>query len=149
MHLEGNGSKMENENIIKSNLVKDESELKKNCIRIIKGSIFAIILSLIFLLIFAMLLVYTSLSETTMFPVVTVITGISIFIGSTISTIKIRKNGLLNGSLVGLIYILLLYLASSICFAGFSLNINSIITICASVICGMIGGVVGVNLNKK
>ncbi len=140
---------MEKENIIKQNIYAEESELKKNTIRILKGSILAIVLSLILLLIFAMLLAYTSLSETTMVPVVTVIAGISIFIGSTISTIKIRKNGLLNGSLVGLIYILLLYLCSSIYFASFSININSIIIICASVICGMIGGIIGVNLNKK
>lgn len=140
---------MEKENTIKSNIITEESEFKKNSIRIIKGSIFAIVLSLILLLIFAMLLAYTNISETTMVPVVITIAGISIFIGSTISTIRIKKNGLLNGSLVGLIYILLLYLCSSICFAGFSLNINSIITICVCVLCGMIGGIIGVNLNKK
>ena len=140
---------MEKENTIKSNIITEESEFKKNSIRIIKGSIFAILLSLILLLIFAMLLAYTSLSETTMVPVVTIIAGISIFMGSTISTIKIKKNGLLNGSLVGLIYILLLYLCSSIYFAKFSININSIIIICVSVLCGMVGGIIGVNLNKK
>ncbi len=140
---------MEKENIIKQNIYSEESEFKKNSIRILKGAIFSILLSLILLFIFAMLLTYTSLSETTMIPVVTIIAGISIFIGSTISTIKIKKNGLLNGSLVGLIYILLLYLCSSIYFASFSININSIIIICASVVCGMIGGIIGVNLNKK
>ncbi len=140
---------MEKENTIKPNIITEESEFKKNLIRIIKGSVFAILLSLILLLIFAMLLTYTNLSEQAMVPVIITIVGISIFIGSTISTIKIKKNGLLNGSLVGLIYILLLYLCSSICFAGFSININSIITILVSVICGMIGGIIGVNLNKK
>ena len=118
---------MEKENTIKPNIITEESEFKKNLIRIIKGSVLAILLSLILLLIFAMLLTYTNLSEQAMVPVIITIVGISIFIGSTISTIKIKKNGLLNGSLVGLIYILLLYLCSSICFAGFSININSII----------------------
>ncbi len=139
---------MEKESTVK-NIYTEESEFKKNIIRILKGSIFAILLSLILLFIFAMLLAYTNLSETTMVPVVTIITGVSIFIGSTISTIKIRKNGLINGSLVGLIYILFIYLCSSIYFANFSINLNSIIIICASIVCGMIGGIIGVNLNKK
>ena len=140
---------MEKENMIKPSIVREGSKTRKNIFRILKGSIFAVILSLILLLIFAMLLAYTELSETTMMPVITTITGISILIGSTISTIKIRKNGLLNGGLVGLIYIILLYLTSSICLTGFSLTANSFIMLIAGVVAGMIGGIIGVNLNKK
>lgn len=79
----------------KDNIITEESEFKKNAIRIIKGSIFAIITSAILLLIFAVLLCYTNLSESTMLPVILVITGISILIGSMMSTRKIRKNGIL------------------------------------------------------
>ena len=140
---------MEKENIIKPNIIKEGSENSKNIFRILKGSIFAIILSLILLLIYAMLLTYTELSESTMVPVIITITGISILIGSTISTIKIRKNGLLNGSLVGLIYVIALYLASSICLTGFLLTPNSFIMLIVGVVTGMIGGIIGVNLNKK
>ena len=140
---------MEKENIIKPNIIKEGSENSKNIFRILKGSIFAIILSLILLLIYAMLLTYTELSESTMVPVIITITGISILIGSTISTIKIRKNGLLNGSLVGLIYVITLYLASSICLTGFLLTLNSFIMLIVGVVTGMIGGIIGVNLNKK
>lgn len=133
----------------KDNIVTEESELKKNSIRIIKGSIFAIIISTIFLLIFALLLCYTTLSEDTMKPVILIITGISILVGSMISTRKIRKNGLINGGTVGLIYIIILYLTSSLFLAGFSLTVNSFIMIIVSIIMGMIGGIVGVNLNRK
>ena len=73
----------------KDNIITEESEFKKNAIRIIKGSIFAIITSAILLLIFAVLLCYTNLSESTMLPVILVITGISILIGSMMSTRKI------------------------------------------------------------
>jgi len=115
---------MEKENIIKTNVITEESEIKKNAIRIIKGSLFSILLSLILLLIFALLLTYTELSETTIIPVVLTVVGISILVGSTISTRTIKKNGLLNGGIVGLIYIITLYLASSLCIVRlFSYNL--------------------------
>lgn len=123
-----------------------ESEFSKNIIRIVKGSITAIILTLILLLIFAILLTYTELKENTINPVIIVITGISILVGSSVSTLKINKNGLINGFLVGLIYIIAIYLISSITGAGFKINLYSIIMISVSTIMGMIGGIIGVNL---
>lgn len=133
----------------KDSIITEESEFKKNSIRIIKGSLFAVIASAILLLIFAVLLCYTNLSENTMLPVILVITGISILIGSMISTRKIRKNGILNGGMVGLIYIIILYLISSLFLAGFSLTFNSFIMLVVGIVTGMIGGIIGVNTNRK
>lgn len=123
-----------------------ESEFSKNMIKIVKGSISAIILTIILLLIFATLLTYTEIKENTINPVIIVITGISILVGSSISTLKIKKNGLINGFLVGLIYIITIYLISSLTGAGFKINLNSMIMILVSIIMGMIGGIIGVNL---
>lgn len=96
-----------------------------NIKRIIKGSIFSIGITIILLLIFAAILTYTSLSEKTIPIVVLAITGISILIGSQISTIRIRKNGIVNGGLIGLTYILTIYIISSIITGNFNLNIYS------------------------
>ncbi len=133
----------------KNNIIAEESEFKKNSVRILKGSISAIILSALFMLIFAMLLCYTNIQENTMIPVIFVTTGISILIGSMISTRKIKKNGLINGGLVGLIYIITLYIVSSLFLAGFSITFNSILMLIIGATMGMIGGIIGVNLNKK
>ena len=133
----------------KNNIIAEESEFKKNSVRILKGSISAIILSALFMLIFAMLLCYTNIQENTMIPVIFVTTGISILIGSMISTRKIKKNGLINGGLVGLIYIITLYIVSSLFSAGFSITFNSILMLIIGATMGMIGGIIGVNLNKK
>ena len=67
--------------------------------------------------------------------------------GSTISSRKIKKNGLISGGAIGLIYILFLYLASSICFAGFSFSIYSLIMLVVGIITGIIGGIIGVNIH--
>lgn len=124
----------------------NENEFTKNIIRIIKGSVTAIILTLLLLLIFAIILTYTSLKESVINPVIIVISVISILIGSSISTLKISKNGLLNGGLVGIIYILTIYLLSSITSSGFGINLYSIIMMILSIIAGMIGGIIGVNM---
>ena len=121
-------------------------KFNKNIIRIAEGSIFAIVISLILLFIYANLLTYTNISEATMTPVVLTISGISILIGSSISSLKIKRQGMINGALVGLIYMIFIYLLSSIMFTGFGLDTKSIIMIIVGTVAGMIGGIIGVNL---
>lgn len=135
---------MEKDNI-KNNAFTQESKSRQNIIRILKGTLFSIIISLVLLLIFALVLTYTNIPETTIMPVTLIITGISILIGSMISTRKIRKNGLLNGGTVGLLYIIFLYIVSSLCFVGFSITLNSFIMLAIGAITGIAGGIVGVN----
>lgn len=132
------------DNILQSN----NDNLKTNIIRIIKGSLLSIIVSVIFLIIFAVLLTYTNLSENTITPVVLAIVGLSILMGSYLSTRKIEQNGILNGAIVGVIYMLILYIASSVIFMDFSLRASSIIMIGCGLIAGIIGGIIGVNVKK-
>ncbi len=127
------------------NVSMNKVNLNNNIIKVIKGSIISFLISVILLFIFASLLVYTSLQETTMKPVVIIISIVSILIGSSLSSIKIKKNGIINGALVGLIYILTLYVLSSISFIGFNLSAYSIIMIIGAILSGMIGGIIGVN----
>lgn len=127
------------------NVSMNKVNLNNNIIKVIKGSIISFLISVILLFIFASLLVYTSLQETTMKPVVIIISIVSILIGSSLSSIKIKKNGIINGALVGLIYIITLYILSSISFIGFNLNAYSIIMIIGAILSGMIGGIIGVN----
>ena len=61
-----------------------------------KGFIISLILTLISIFIYAIILVNTTVSEKTIKPVVITITGISILVGSSISSLKIKKNGILK-----------------------------------------------------
>ena len=116
-------------------------------LKIIKGVGISFAFTLICLTIFSALLTYTSLSENLIQPVVISVTGISILAGSFFATRKVGKNGILKGITVGLIYILLIYFISSIVNNGnFSFNLGSIIMILAGIICGAIGGIIGVNI---
>lgn len=140
---------MEKESMLKSSIATEDSEMKKKIVCIIKGCTFSIVLSIILLTIYALILVNTTVSESTMMPVVLTITGVSILIGGTVSARKLRKNGLIYGGIVGFVYVITLYLASSISMIGFSLSVNSFIMLAVGVIAGVIGGIIGVNLSAR
>lgn len=125
-----------------------EENISKSFINIVKGVIISILFTLIFLFIFSILLTYTTISEQFISPVIIVVTAISIFIGSSIGSSKVKKNGLLNGAMVGGIYLISIYLLSGIINKNFMLTTQSIIIIISGMICGMFGGIIGVN-NRK
>ena len=125
-----------------------KSSTKSNVSKILIGSGIALLISAICLLIISIILTYTNVSENIITVSVIVISALSIFVGSIVSAININKNGILNGSIVGAIYILTIYLLSSIFVAGFSLNLQSVIMIIFSIIAGMVGGIISVNFNK-
>ena len=134
---------------MEKNVSINKINLNNNIVKVIKGSIIAFLISIMLLFIFASLLVYTNIQENTIKPVVIIISIISILVGSSLSSIKIKRKGIVNGALVGTIYIMVIYILSSICFVGFELNLESIIMIISSIVSGMIGGVIGVNIDSK
>lgn len=121
---------------------KSENKTIKN---ISKGVIISLITTCIMLLVFAILLTYTNINEDVIDTVIIIITAISILIGSSIGNLKIRKNGLLNGAIIGGSYISIIYLISSILNWRFSLSFQSIIMITIGVVFGILGGIIGVN----
>ena len=126
-------------------MVKVSEHNSNSVIRILKGSIIAMAVTIILLIIFAALLTYTNINENTMPTVIIIITALSILIGSQIATLKIKKNGIINGALVGLIYVAFLYILSGVITKNFSLNNYSIIMITTSLLVGGVGGIIGVN----
>ena len=116
---------------------------------ILKGTLISIIATIVLLMIFAAVLTYSNINENSMPTVIIVVTALCILVGSQITTSKIKRNGIVNGALVGAIYILALYLISSIISKDFSLNIYSIIMMATSILIGGIGGIIGVNIKKQ
>ncbi|MBQ2917178.1 MAG: TIGR04086 family membrane protein [Clostridia bacterium] len=113
--------------------------------KILIGSGVSIAITIIGLIIFASLLTYSSIAESTIPTVTIIITIISILIGSSLCMSTVKKNGIINGVLIGLIYISFIYILSSIIEGDFSLNLKSIIMIIGALIAGAVGGIIGVN----
>ena len=124
------------------NYVLNQNGTIKN---IFKGVIISIVSTLIFLLIFSIILTYTSISEDSIPLVIITITAISILLGSSISNLKIKKNGILNGATIGAIYFLLIYLLSSFINMNFSFSNQTFILIGVGILFGILGGIIGVN----
>lgn len=115
---------------------------------IMKGVLLAYFITFILLLIYSGILTYTSVPESSIPTCAFAISMISVFTASSIMVIKVKEKGLKNGGLIGLIYILLLYILSSITSTGFGLTTFSIATIIFNILLGMVGGIIGVNLAK-
>ena len=120
-----------------------------NITKILKGSVISIILTIIGLLVYSVILANTEIGESTVNYIVMGITSISILIGSILSISKIEKKGILNGAIVGGIYVIVIYLLSSIINSNFNINLSAIILMVVSIIAGMIGGIIGGNIKKQ
>lgn len=117
-------------------------------IPVIIGFLISFILSIVTLYIYAVILVNTGVQENTIKPVVITISSVSLLIGSSISSLKIKSKGIINGICVSLLYLVSMYLLSSIILCGFSFNLSSVIMIAFGILLGGIGGIIGVNIKK-
>lgn len=127
----------------------EEGIIKKNGSAILKGEAIAFSINILGLVILAVILTYTSISDNSIPTLVVAVNSIAILIGSSIATIKLEEKGIINGMIIGLLYILI-YLTISLIFSG---NINfstkTILLIILAIWAGGIGGIIGVNLNRK
>ena len=124
--------------------IKTNSGIKNIAI----GSIISLILSVIFLSIYAIILVKSNVQESTMIPVILVIIACSIMIGSSFCSFRVKRNGIINGISIGAIYIATLYIISSILVTGFQINSKTLLAIVVAIVSGTCGGIVGVNIKK-
>lgn len=130
-----------------NNVVKINKD--RNIYSIFKGFLVSLFLSLLFIFLYAVILVNTNIQENTIKPVIMTITGVSVLVGSSISSLRIKKNGIINGICVGGIYLISLYVLSSIALCGFYFNLSSIIMILIGMVLGAVGGIIGVNFHKN
>ncbi len=127
----------------------EEGLLKKNGMAILKGEIIAFGINILALIILSLIMTYSTISDSAIPTLVVALNTIAVLIGSSVATIKLQKRGIVNGIIIGSLYILL-YLLISVIFSG-NINFSSktILLIILGIISGGIGGIIGVNLNKK
>ncbi len=119
----------------------------KNMKNIGIGSAIALVLSALLLLGFSLLLARTDMQESTIRPVIILLSSLCILIGSVFTARKNTKNGMVNGGFVGGIYLLVLWIISSILMEGMSFTLHTGIMLVA-ILTGMLGGIIGVNFAK-
>ncbi len=110
------------------------------------GLVRGYIISLLFFLIGAMLITYTSIGENTIPLITSIIMIIGIVYSSIYCSIHLSRKGWLHGGIIGLIYVLILVLLSKIFISDYSLNRITLYKIGLGIGAGIIGGILGVNI---
>lgn len=98
--------------------------------------------------VFAIILTYTDFPEKLVVPVVVITSIISVLIAGAKATRGVMSKGWLNGSIVGFIYILILYILSSIIYNNYRIDKYVITMTAISVLTGAIGGILGINMKS-
>lgn len=128
--------------------MNSETTKKSGFLQILKGAIFAVSISLVGILLFALLIKFTNLNEKWILPINQVIKIVSIFFGIMLAFNRGTNKGFLKGMLIGFIYTVLAYVVFSILARQFSFTLNSITDMLFGAIIGGISGIIVINIKK-
>ena len=115
-------------------------------VRVLKGSLFAIIISLISILIFAVIIKLTYLNSGVIKAVNQFIKILSVFLACTFCLGE--KAGLIGGALIGLVFTLVSYLLFALFLGQTNFGTTFIIEIIFMIVIGSVSGIISVNLKK-
>lgn len=128
-------------------MVTSNTEQKSLILMFIKAVFISVICSLLLILVFALVLRFTNLSDSFISPVNLVIKGISIAVGTIVFT-KSNRGGLLKGLILGVVFTLIAYIIFSLMLGSFTFGMGFIIDCVFGGVCGAIVGVIVVNLRR-
>lgn len=111
-----------------------------------RGIVISYLVTIPTFIVFSLILTYTDFPEKLISPAVVITTVISIFTAGSSVTRSVKSRGWLNGGVVGLIYMIVLYFFSSLVLGSFGIDRYALTMILIGVLTGAIGGIVGVNM---
>ena len=116
---------------------------------VFKNVFIALILTVIFVMVYALVITYTSIGEGGQQAVIMIAALLSILTAGILSSRGARKNGWLNGLVAGLIYMGILYLTGFLAFGEVGFTKQTLTMLLLGALCGATGGVLGINMKKK
>ena len=118
-------------------------------INILGGILSSLVLTGLSLLVISVIYLTKDLSDDFARNAVTACAFSSVFLSSATAGRRQRQRGLLTGALIGAGYSVCLYATGFLAFGfpGFSKGLLSTLALC--ILCGALGGIVGVNLKRK
>lgn len=115
-------------------------------IYLLKGLLLAFIVTSVLIIFFSLLLTYSSLRESKMPLLNTVIMIVSITSGSIYIGRRIKEKGWISGGLIGISYYAILIMFNLLFLKPFTIDIFSITKLFLASITGVIGGIIGINI---
>ena len=92
---------------------------------------------------------YFAMPDSIIHIMVMVITALCVMWGGYRFSSRHGRQGLICGSISGLLYIIVLYIAGALIFKEFSFGMTVVISALMWILCGAAGGLVGVNLRRN
>ncbi|HOO23278.1 MAG TPA: TIGR04086 family membrane protein [Clostridia bacterium] len=121
---------------------------KQDIFDLLRGTIVAVIVSLVLVLIFALIVNLVDVSEKVIIPVNQAIKIISIFIGCFIG-IRNRHQGIVKGGLIGLLYTFLSIFIFGIISKEVSFKLINLVDVAFGIVAGIVSGILSVNFRKS
>lgn len=125
---------------------QEENSLLQDVMLVSKGSVFAVIITLLFIILFAFVMQLSSLSETIIRPVVQVVRILSIAIGGSYAARRTMNKGWLKGAVTGIGYVMLVSLIGVISGGQFAFDRILLSDMLMAVVVGAAGGAIGINI---
>ncbi len=121
---------------------------KMSLTAVLKGILAAYVITIPAFMLFALILANVDFPQKLITPSVVVTTVISVLAAGSVSTKGLKSRGWINGSIVGFIYMLVLYLFSSLIYRNFAIDRYVITMAVIGILTGAIGGIIGINLKQ-
>lgn len=129
--------------------VKEADGVKKLLPEFLKALLLAFGLTLLIFFVSSLLLTFTGLAEESI-PFIVIITAVlSTALAGAFYARATRQRGYLNGALIGLVYVLVLYVISLLAAGNFLFTPYIFILLAIGVLSGAFGGILGINLLGK
>lgn len=121
---------------------------KANILDILKSLLLAVTFSLVFVLIFAVVIKFVEIGDAVIMPINEVLKSLSILFGLMFG-IKSPCKGALKGGIVGVSFCLVSYLLFGIINNDFSIQTVQLIDSVIMIAMGVISGIIAVNVKEK
>lgn len=122
--------------------------LKVKYVSISQGFLRAIMVTLMFLMIYTMFVSFTKIDipDKTYGVIFMAITLVSVLYGAGYASKKVEENGWLVGMIIGTLYILFIYLISMASMGKFTFCMSDLMRILLCVFAGTLSGMLGINV---
>ena len=129
--------------------VKEHSGESSFFLNTLKGSLIALCISLIGILIFAFIIRFISIPDSAISPINQVIKGVSVLVGCFIGLKKSKEMGFISGLVIGIFYTIIAFITFSILDGKFVFSKTILNDLLFGGIMGAICGIIAVNFIRK
>ncbi len=132
-------------------MAKDAAEKNTffDVVYLCKNTLFCFLVTGILLFLGAVVVTYLSVADATTELLVMILTAVCVFLGGFRAAKHTGRQGLVQGGILGIVYMTCLTLSGKLIYGDWSMNGTAWLSILIGILCGAIGGMLGVNTKSK